>query len=80
MFDSTVFVIEALSSSRSLNTLPKAIVTLASSSVAETSGKAFATTGGSSTSVTVTRKVSSTPTEFEVPVTVIVAVPFWSAW
>ena len=76
VFDSTVFVIEALSSSTSLNTLPKAIVSLASSSAAETSGKAFATTGGSSPPLTVTAKTSSTVCPFEVARIVIVALPF----
>ncbi len=78
--DTAVLVIDEFASSTSLNTFDRSIALSAASSATVTSDKAFTTTGGSSAPVTVTSKVSFASCAFEVPVTVIVAVPFWSAW
>ena len=79
LLEVALFVIDALSSSTSLKTLDRSIVVAEASSRTETDDIALTTVGGSSTSLTVTVKVSFTSTVFEVPITVIVAVPFWSA-
>ncbi len=78
--DTAVLVIDEFASSTSLNTFDKSTVVSPASSATVTSDKAFATTGGSSPAVTVTVKTSATVRPPESAVTVIVAVPFWSAW
>ncbi len=69
---------DALASSTSLNTLPRSMTESVASSFTVKSARAFATYGGSLTSLTVTTKTSSTVWPLDRAVTVIIAVPFWS--
>ena len=75
-----VFTMDALSSSTSLNTLPRATTWSGASSLTDTSSIGLAGPGASSTGLTVTTKVSLASWALDVPTTMMVAVPCWSPW
>ena len=73
--ESAAITMDALSSSTSLKTLERSMIESDESSIVVMFGIGCATTGGSSTALTVTVKLSLTLFPLEVPVTVILAVP-----